>query len=339
MSLTIKDVAKEAGVSFATASRVLGNYGYVSQDKYQRVMEAAEKLGYRTHSLAKSMVTGTTKTIGLVVGDIENPFFAGLASWINSTMSLEGYTMMVYTTDENSDEEARGVYTMIEKRVDGIIIAPASTRTYNHIQAAKNAGIGVVTIDRQIPELELDAVVVNNSDGAFEAVNSLIQLGHQRIGFISDSLDISSNLERLDGYKRALETAGIPILDSLIETTGFTILDGYRKAVASLRNKNHPTAIFAANNFIMTGLLLSARDMGIQIPSQISVIGFDDMEWYKLSTPTISVVAQPLKQIGQTAARLLLKRMLNKDRIQRPEVVSCSTQLILRESTAPPGKQ
>jgi len=336
LSITIRDVAREAGVSIATASRALGNYGYISEEKRALVVEAAHKLGYHPHSLAKSLVTGTTNTVGFVVGDIENPFFASLAKWVNLSLAAEGYTLMVYTTDENVEDEVRGVYSLMGKQVDGMIIAPASLHEYAHILAAQNSGIAVVLVDRFLPNLDVDIVAVDNFKGAYDAVQALIKLGHSEIGFVSDSLDIASNVERLEGYKQALKDAHIPLMAGFIETTGYTLIDGYRKAVSVLSGARRPTAIFAASNFIATGLLLAARDMDVQIPAQVSLISFDDMEWYKLLTPSISVVAQPLEKVGQAVARLLLKRMRKDDRLQYPEKIRIPPHLILRESTAPP---
>jgi len=339
LGVTIRDVAKKAGVSVATASRVLGNYGYVSAETSEIVMSAAHQLGYRPHSLAKSLVTGRTNMVGFVVGDIENPFFASLAKWINASISIEGYTMLVYTTDENVDEEAKGVYSLIEKNVDGIIIAPASIKEYKHILDARDSGIPVVVVDRPNPHLEIDTVAVENNQSVYEAIRELIKLGHREIGFYSDSLEIGSNLERLEGYKRALTDAGIEIDPQFIYTTGYSILDGYRGAVSILSSSQRPSAIFTANNFITTGFLLAANDMKLLIPEYISLIGFDDLEWYKLNLPRISVVSQPQKRISQVVSRILINRMGDKNRLARPEIVRLPGKLILRESTAPNVRQ
>lgn len=335
MKVTVKDVSKVAGVSSATASRVLGNYGYVSEETRTLVLEAARKLGYRPHSLAKSLVTGETKTVGFVVGDIENPFFASLAKWVNALLGLQGYTLMVYTTDESVDEEIRGVDSLIAKQVDGLIIAPASVKDYDHIVAAQNAGVAVVAIDRPLYNLPIDSVVVDNTRGMYEAVQHLIRLGHRKIGFLSDSLDISSNQERLAGYRQAHEDAKLPSYDNLIYVTGFTAMDGYRGAVAMLSSPDQLSAIVTASNFMTTGLLLAARDMAIRIPEQISLIGFDDMDWYRLTCPPISAISQPIKRMGQEAVRILFNRMTNKGETIHPETVRLPTRLVQRSSIAP----
>lgn len=333
MKITVKDVAKAAGVSSATASRVLGNYGYVNDDVRANVLEIARKLGYRPHALAKSLVKGESKTVGFVVGDIENPFFASLAKYVNALISLQGYTLMVYTTDENIEEEIRGVESLISKQVDGLIIAPASSQEVSHIIAAQNFGISVVLVDRPLSNVQTDSVSVDNTKGMCEAVQYLIENGHAEIGFLSDSLDISSNQERLNGYKLALANAGIPIDEHLIKITGYTVMDGYRGAVAMLSNSKRPSAVVTSNNFMTVGFLLAARDMELNIPEHISLIGFDDMDWYKLTNPPITSVSQPIKRIGQEVARLLLSHISNKDEITHPVNISLATHLIHRNST------
>lgn len=331
--ITVKDVAKDAGVSSATASRVLGNYGYVSDDVRVAVLESARKLGYRPHAIAKSMVNGETKTIGFVVGDIENPFFASLAKQVNALISLQGYTMIVYTTDENIEEEIKGVDSLISKQVDGLIIAPCSSVEFSHIVAAQNSGISVVLVDRPLPNIEIDSVSVDNVQAMSDAVSFLLGLGHREIGFLSDSLDISSNQERLAGYTKAYADSGLPVHEELIKVTGYTVMDGYRGAVALLSSQSRPSAVVTANNFMTTGFLLAAHDMGLSIPDQISLIGFDDMDWYKLTNPPITTIAQPINRIGKEVSRLLLSHMANKGEIIHSETLLLNTHLIQRMST------
>jgi LacI family transcriptional regulator len=331
--ITVRDVAKDAGVSSATASRVIGNYGYVSDEVRVAVLESARKLGYRPHAIAKSLVKGETKTIGFVVGDIENPFFASLAKYVNALISLQGYTMMVYTTDENIEEEIRGVGSLISKQVDGLIIAPSSSSEFSHIVAAQNSGISVVLVDRPLPNIQIDSVSVDNIQAMTEAVTYLLDLGHRDIGFLSDSLEISSNQERLTGYTKAHKDKGLPVDEGLIKITGYTVMDGYQGAVALLSSPQRPSAVVTANNFMTTGFLLAADDMGIAIPDQISLIGFDDMDWYKLTNPPITTISQPIQRIGKEISRLLLSHMANKGEITHSETLLLKTHLIHRMST------
>jgi LacI family transcriptional regulator len=167
----------------------------------------------------------------------------------------------------------------------------------------------------------------------YAAVNHLLDLGHKDIGFLSDALEISSNQERLTGYTRAHEERGLTVDERLIKITGYTVMDGYRGAVGLLSTPQRPSAVVTANNFMTTGFLLAAHDMGVVIPDHISLIGFDDMDYYKLTNPPITTISQPIKRIGQEVSRLLLSHMSNKGEISHPETILLSTHLIYRNST------
>jgi LacI family transcriptional regulator len=331
LGIGIKDVAKAAGVSFATTSRVLGNYGYVSKEKREKVLKVAKKLNYKPHAIAKSMVTGRTKTIGFIVGDIENPFFSGIVRGINSVVLSEGYNLIIYTTSENLLEEQDAVAAFTERRVDGLVIASTSSKEHSHIDETIKLGIPVILVDRALDKLSADTVIVDNIEGAYKAIKYLVELGHINIGFLSDSLDIWSNKQRLNGYTKALTESGICIDKNLIISGKYTINDGYRSAIALINNKKKPSAIFTSNNFMTGGLLFAVKDMKIKIPEELAVIGFDDMEWYELLSPSISAVAQPVEKIGQEVAKCLLRRMLGD--ISPPKLISLPTKLIIREST------
>jgi LacI family transcriptional regulator len=332
--ITVRDIAKQAGVSHATASRVLGGYGYVSEEKREAVLEKARQMGYRPHAIARSMVHGKTKTVGFVVGDIENPFFSNLVMNINALISPQAYTMMVYTTNENLDEEIHGVETLLSKQVDGLIIAPCSSQNYSHIVEAHNSGTAVVLVDRVPDSLNIDSVRVDNALAIQNAMQHLFDLGHRKIGFLSDSLDIASNRERLKGFREAYQEQSLSLDPELIKITGHTVLDGYRGSVSLLSQSNRPSAIITANNFMTTGFLLAAKDMLFRIPEAISLISFDELDWYKLIDPPITTIAQPLKRISQEVARLLLRRMLENENIAQFEDVVLKTSLVTRKSTA-----
>lgn len=332
--ITVRDIAKQAGVSHATASRVLGGYGYVSEEKREAVLEKARQMGYRPHAIARSMVHGKTKTVGFVVGDIENPFFSNLVMNINALISPQAYTMMVYTTNENLDEEIHGVETLLSKQVDGLIIAPCSSQNYSHIVEAHNSGTAVVLVDRVPDSLNIDSVRVGNALAIQNAMQHLFDLGHRKIGFLSDSLDIASNRERLKGFREAYQEQSLSLDPELIKITGHTVLDGYRGSVSLLSQSNRPSAIITANNFMTTGFLLAAKDMLFRIPEAISLISFDELDWYKLIDPPITTIAQPLKRISQEVARLLLRRMLENENIAQFEDVVLKTSLVTRKSTA-----
>lgn len=329
MAATIKDVAMLARVSRATASRVLGGYGYVSEETRVRVLEAAQELRYRPHAIARSMVTGRTGTIGLVVADIENLFFAKVARGVSDAITPENFNLIVCSTNESVREERLAIDGLRQKWVDGLIVAPSADGDRSHITDVVDQGIPLVLVDRVIESIQTDAVAAANSEGAYEAVRHLIRLGHTRIGFIGDC--ISTTEERLCGYKRALQEAGIEVDGSRVRIGAYSVEGGYRDAVTLLRDGKSVSAVFAASNFAMMGLLMASRDMQVNVPEHLAVIGFDDSEWHELTSPTVTAVAQPVYEVGRVAAQHLLRRIAGYH--GRPEVTRLATRLMIRESS------
>jgi LacI family transcriptional regulator len=328
---TITDVARVAGVSRSTASRVIGEYGYASESAKKRVLEAARELGYRPHAIARSMVTGRTGTIGLVVADIENPFFARCARGANDAITPEHHNLIVCSTNENVHDEIRAIDGLCQKQVDGLIISMASRDSLDHIASITAGEVPVVLIDRVAddPQAEFDAVAASNVEGAYEAVCHLISSGHKRIGFLGDSIITTS--ERLTGYKQALTENNMAISEPNIRIGSYSVEGGYREAVSLLSAKNPPDAVLASSNFTTIGLLMAIEDMDLVVPDEVAVVSFDDMEWCKLTSPTITAVSQPAYEMGRVAAQQLLRR-ISGDK-SRPELTRLPTRLIVRESS------
>jgi LacI family transcriptional regulator len=327
---TIKDVAKRAGVSPATASRVAGNYGYVSAENRQKVRKAIRELGYKPNRIARSMVTKSTQSVGLVVTDIQNPFFAQLARAIEEVTWEHGYTLILANTDESVERENAILTVMQEKRVDGLILVPASsqansTRTDLFIQ-----GMPMVLLDRASDGIEVDTVLVDNENGAYQAVSSLIEFGHTRIGMVVDSLDITTNVERMAGYRSALRDHGLPIDDHLIISCQHTRQSAYAVTANVLEQPDRPTALFTAFNFITIGTLRAIQEAGLQIPDDISIVGFDEVDWYELNYPQLSAVTQPVTDLGRVAAERLIAR-LKGDKNMAHEI-RLKTKFVLRQS-------
>jgi len=328
--VTIKDVAKRAGVSQATASRVAGNYGYVSIAKRRKVLAAIRELGYHPNRIARSMVTKSTQTVGLVVTDIENPFFAQLVRGVEDVTWEYGYTLILANTDEDTQRESAILTTLQEKMVDGLILVPASSR-HSAIRAALvEQGIAMVLLDRAVDGLEVDKVLVDNENGACQAVSHLIGLGHKRIGMILDNLDITTNIERLAGYHAALAAHDLPVEKNLVQSCQFTRQSAHTIALEMLRQPDHPTALFTANNFMSIGALRAIQEIGLNIPEDISVVGFDELEWNQLNCPQLTVVAQPVHEMGMVAGERLIAR-LKGDKTSALEI-RLKTKFILRQS-------
>jgi LacI family transcriptional regulator len=302
---TVTDVAAIAGVSFATAARALGGYGYVSAKARERVEAAAAEVGYRSNDIARALASGSTRTVGLVVGDIENPFFATVSRGLADVLEPEGYTLLLANSDEDPEREARAV-DAFRTRVDGLVIAPA-VRTASRQLASFDKP--VVLLDRTVEGLDADRVRVNDASASSEAVRHLLALGHRRIGVVSATGAISSTSQRTRGYRAALRKAGIEPDETLIERGSFTRAGGREAALRLLDREDPPTAVFTLDSFMTSGFLTAARELGLSIPDDVALVGFDDTDWMPLIDPPVTVMAQPVLELGHEAGRLLLRRL------------------------------
>ena len=334
--VTIKDVAKKAGVSPATASRVAGNYGYVSQEKRRKVLEAIAQLGYKPDRIAQSMVTKTTRTVGFVVTDIQNPFFAQLARGVEDAIWEHGYALFLANTDENLERENAILTALQEKRVDGLVLVPASSRYSSARNALINQGIPIILLDRASDGLETDTILVDNRQGAYTAVSHLIELGHRRIGMIVDNLDITTNEERIAGYRSALVDHNLTVEENLIKSCQFSQQSAYTLALEMLRRPDRPSALFTAYNLISIGTLIAIHDSGLRIPEDISIVGFDDVEWNQVISPKLTATAQPVYEMGKVAGERLIARL--KGDKSPPLEIRLKTRFIVRDSSGPVGK-
>ncbi|MBZ4016668.1 LacI family DNA-binding transcriptional regulator [Streptomyces purpurogeneiscleroticus] len=344
---TLPDVAREAGVSRSTASRALAGYGSVSPDARERVRAAAEKLGYRANQLARSMITGRTHTLGAIVADIQNPFFAGVTRGITDAARAAGYQVLLANTDEDVAAERAAVKMLRDKHVDGLIVAPAATTETAHLAAAHAAGCPVVLLDRQAPGLPADSVTVDNHGAAQDAVRRLLAAGHRRIALVSllgtapadgagaaSSDPVSTGLERIEGYRTALREAGLTDTDTYLRTGTFHREDPADLTAELLSLPEPPTAVFATDSMIALGVLSAARDHGLRVPEHLSVVTFDDTDWARAVRPRISVVAQPVQELGARAVHSLVSRI--EGTTHAPEHIVLDTEFITRESIAPP---
>ncbi len=327
MTVTVRDVARAAGVSQATAARVLGDYGYASAGVRTRVHESARRLGYTPNGVARALVSRATHTVGLVVGDIDNPFFAAAARGLSDMLDAAGYTVLLANADEDSERERRAIDALRRRRVDGLVVVPAPGAGLNGIV---ESGLPLVQLDRAVRGLAADAVMVDNGAGAANAVAHLIDLGHRRVGMVSDSPQISSSAERLAGYRRALRLAGIAVDDHLVSIGGSTQAEAHRAARALLSRADRPTAVFTANNFMTHGVLLAARELRLRIPDDLALVGFDDLDWTTIVEPPLTVVSQPVGELGRVAGERLLARI--EGDASPPRRLRLRTRLIVRGS-------
>ena len=324
MTARIKDVASLAKVSSATVSRVLTNKPYIREEIRQRVLQAVGTLGYQPNRVARTLRVQSSQIIGLLISDIQNPFFTALVRAVEDQAYTHQYAVFLCNSDENPDKESLYIDLMISERVAGIIIVPTRENAVS-INKLHKAKIPLVVVDRQIHHLELDTVIIDNFQAAHALVTHLIDNGHRRIGAILASPEIPTGFERYQGYVAAHNERGIQVDSSLVRT-GLPKEYLGRQFVNELFNLPlPPTAIFTGNNLLTVGALHGIKDMGLIIPRDLSLVAFDDMEWYSVISPTLTAVAQPTYEIGWTAADLLLKRIDNLNKpieriIYKPEI-------------------
>lgn len=348
-SPTALDVAKAAGVAPATAARVLGNYGSTSAHARERVIEAAASLGYRPNRLARSMATGLTQTIGVVIANIEDEFFSRMVRGITDVARAAGSEVVLMNSGEDEDEERHAVRTLMERQVDGLIIAPASIRAPDHLLEVRDSRKPLVLVDRNLAGVNADAVVIDGYRAAQSATEYLIGLGHRRIAIVTDvpeGVEAASSSGpgaadtagvRLAGFLGAMERAGIEVGEPSVARSAASI-DGARRETHALLERWPPSAIFATDNSMTMGALQALQEERVEIPAQISLFGFDDLEWTKVTHPPLSVVSQPIHDLGATAARCLLLRIDGSEDQVRTHILP--TTLIHRGSvTRPPDPE
>jgi LacI family transcriptional regulator len=329
----MRDVAERAGVSVTTVSHVINETRPVSDELRQRVLAAIDELGYQPNVLARSLRRGETHTIGMIVPDSANPFFAELARGIEDTSFEHGYNLILCNSDGDLDKELIYADVLTEKQVDGILFVAAGVST-DHIRALQERRIPVVIVDREIPDVSVDQVLTDNARGGWLATRHLLELGHRCIGCITGPSDVTPSAERVTGYRQALSEGGIPVDEVLIVKGDFQYGSGYRAARQILARDDPPTAIFTCNDLMAVGAISAAVEMGRQVPVNLSVVGFDDVRLASFANPPLTTIVQPKYEMGVLATTMLLERMRNHDIPPRRRLLD--TSLLIRQSTAPP---
>lgn len=332
--VTLKDVAAAAQVSRATAARALNSYGYVGGETATRILEAAERLGYRANHVAQALRSGQLPLIGFVPGDIQNPFFARIAHDLESELRKVRHNLLIASSEEDVGQERELLERLRSLSIRGIVLAPTSGHDNAHIAAIARAGIPFVLIDRVAAGVDCDTIVVDNEGGARTAVDYLIAQGHRRIGFLGDDSRIFTARERLAGYRNALASHGIEPDDGLVVVSRSTVDHAVQATIRLFSRRQRPTALFTVDSLMTQGALLGLRSMGLSIPHQVSLVGFDDFNLATFTDPQITVVSQPIPEMGPLAAKLLMDRLAGKGGSARR--VTFPTRLIVRGSVLPP---
>lgn len=333
-SVTIKDVAAAAQVSRATAARALNGYGYVGGAAAERVREAASRLGYRGNRIAQALRQGRMPIVGYVPGDIQNPFFARIAHDIDAVLRQSRHSLLIASSEESVEQERELLDNLHALSVRGIIVAPASGEDNHHLARLAREGVPLVLIDRVASDVACDIVTVDNEGGAREAIDYLVNSGHRRIALIHDDSRIATARERRAGYVRSLTGHGIAIDERLIAVSQSTVASAIDATIRLFSQTERPTALFTVDSLMTTGALLALRSMGLGVPRDVSLIGFDDFDLATFTDPQITVVAQPVAQIGPLAVKLLLDRIAGN--AGPPCDVRFPTRLIVRGSVSRP---
>jgi DNA-binding LacI/PurR family transcriptional regulator len=327
---TIRDVAKTAGVSLSTVSRVLHRHPAVNSDIQQRVLLAIDELDYQPNRSAQRLRSKMGSVIGLIISDIENPFFTSIVRGVEDVAYANQMTVVLCNTDEDPAKQERYIGVMQEEGVAGLIIAPAHADSYDALQPLRDLGIPTVLLDRDIGDEKSDAVCVDNVAGAYTATQHLITANRKRIAIVNGDTHIKTFADRYQGYRRALIDANIKINKNYIIEVPPKIERSLQATLELLQLKPRPDAIFAGNNLITIGVLKAIKQLKLSIPEEIALVGFDDMPWSSELCPPITSVAQPTYELGQEAARLLIRRLRNNDGFH--QTITLHTRLIVRES-------
>jgi LacI family transcriptional regulator len=330
---TISDVAKRAGVSKTTVSHVINDTRFVEETTKQRVFEAIAELGYRPSVVARSLTTNRTETVGVVVSDTSNYFFAEVLRGIEDVLMPENYALLVCNTAEILEREVHYLDILIRQRVDGIIAAATSQR-WDILAQAEVQHTPVVFVDRSFEGLGGAFVGVDNKRGAYLGTRHLIECGHRQIGILAGFQRLSTMRERLAGFRQALQESDIPLPEEWVVTSALSIEGGREAMRQILTLPERPTAVFLNNNLLSLGALLAIRELDLRCPEDISVIGFDDHPWAAVSDPPLTVVRQPAQQIGQAAAQMVLA-LINGEQPPEPRVL-LECELVSRQSCCPP---
>jgi LacI family transcriptional regulator len=328
--VTLADIARAAGTSASTASRALSGRGYVSEDARARLQEAAERLGYVPNASARTLKQQTSRVVGVAVSDLGNQFYANLAAGIEQTLREADFQMVLVSDNSDESQELACARTFLAMRAAGVIITPADRAA---AALLSRSGVDVVEVDRRLAEVPCDAVVIDNERGGRDATSHLLELGHRRIALLVADTDWTTDAGRLAGYVLAHDEARVRLDERLILPIAFHAPDAEER-IASLVEKRRPTAIFAANNTLAQHAWQVLRRLGLRLPDDVSLVGFDDVPWMEMVDPGITAVAQPTLEMGRKAAELLLRRYASPT--SRRTVETLEPTLVVRGATAAP---
>lgn len=334
MAVTISDIAKEAGVSQATVSRVLNQSGYVKEETRKKILNVIEKLNYSPSAIARSLSTNKTNTIGVVVPDINNPFFGEVIKGISEVADKHGLNIILCDTDESMEKEVKALKVLKEQRIQGVIITPSSAEdefNSEYLSVLENIGIPIVLVDGHVKYSTFSGVFADNIKGSFEGTEALIKNGHTKIAIITGRMNSRPAQDRLTGYKKALAMNGIDIEDKYIFIGDYKQSGGYQLTKEILKMDDRPTAIFVSSNMMTLGCVQALVEEKVKIPEDMAVIGFDNVEVLNIAGMNISYINGPNKEMGKRGMELLINALNNKGKSEMKTII-LAPELILNGS-------
>lgn len=337
MACTLSDIARETGYSVSTVSRVLhdnSNRYKIREDTKEKIRGVARALGYTPNKIARGLRLNRTHQIGIIVADLANPFFATMVKSISKEARKSGYSIIVCDADENTHVEEESLKTLLENRVDGLLIAPVGLERA-HLVNFLNDSTPFVLLDRLYDGLPADSVSVDNVKGAYAATQHLLQNGHQRVAIVQGLPGTYANTGRVQGFRQALADGGIELREEYIVGDDFGALNGFLGTKQLLHLPEPPTAIFAAGDLIALGVLDALREEHVLVPKDVALVTFDDPGFAPHLSPPLTAVEQPIEQMGEMGMRLLLRRL--RDPASEPRHILLEPRLIVRESVAHPA--
>ncbi len=313
MAATLKDVARETGLSIATISKYIN--GATLKEKNRIAIEhAIKKTGYTVNEYARGLKSNKSRTIGVVIPELSNLFITQIITAVEEILRAHGYSTIICDCHTAEKLECEAVQFLLAKRVDGIINMPVC-QDGHHLKPAIERGIPIVLIDRSLPALGgvVDCVLIDNNGAAFSATHHLLQQGHRNIGIIVGPSTVFTSKHRLEGYKQALQEQRLRCSDSLIAYGDYTVQGGYESFCSLFDANPNMSALFVTNYEMTLGAIIAANERGIAIPQQLSFIGFDNMDLSRVTHPKLTIVTQPLEEIGAQTARIMLERLTGKE--------------------------